>query len=293
MLAADNAPQREGWPMHFIDDEVVRRAVFERELDDQQQENGIEKRQLSEAGPMEAGSTLAITNNTTNRQIIKVLQNAIQVSNSDFQSLYSQAEQALIAKMINLLIMSVVGYVAILLVQLISFLQAVDGPGAAGLGLALLFYPIIIVAFVGRVINLASTFLEIRRIRMLKEATAFDIQLNQGKAIMQDLKKRAKTIRVGNNSIFIEGDNSGKVNTGTTIEIHQGAAAADVLALLLAYTKDNAEANEHAKKIALEMAKPKPNKSLIFAAWSAIVALLPQVKNVVDIATGMATLLGL
>jgi len=279
--------------MHFIDDEVVRRVVFERELDDEQLENGVGKRELSEAGPMEAKSILAITNNTTNRQITKVLHDAIQVSNSDFQILYSQAEQALIAKMINLLIMSVVGYVAITLVQIISFFQAADGPSAGGLGLALLLYPIMIIVFVGRVINLASTFLEIRRIRMLKEAAAFDIQLNQGKAIMQDLKKRAKTIRVGNNSIFIEGDNSGKVNTGTTIEIHQGAAAADVLALLLAFTKDSAEANEHAKQIALEMAKPKPNKSLIFSAWSAIVALLPQVKNVVDIATGMTTLLGL
>jgi len=279
--------------MHFIDDEVVRRAVFERELDDQQLEDGIGKRQLSEAGSIEAGSILAITNNTTNRQITKVLHDAIRVSNSDFQILYSWAEQALIAKMINLLIMSVVGYVAIIFVQVISFFQAVDGSGAANLGLALLLYPMMIIVFVGRVINLASTFLEIRRIRMLKEAAAFDIQLNQGKAIMQDLKNRAKTIRVGNNSIFIEGDNSGKVNTGTTIEIHQGAAAADVLALLLAYTKDNAEANEHAKQIALEMAKPKPNKRLIFSAWSAIVALLPQVKNVVDIATGMTTLLGL
>jgi hypothetical protein len=279
--------------MHFVDDEVIRRAIFERELEDQQLEEGNGKSEPSGAGPMKAKSIFAITNNTTNRQITKTLHDAIQVSNSDFQILYSQAEQALIAKMINLLIISVMGYVAIAAVQIIWLLQSADGPSSASLGLAFLLYPIMIIGFVSRVINLASTFLEIRRIRMLKEAAAFDIQLDQGKAIMQDLKRRAKTIRVGNNSILIEGDNSGRLNTGTTIEIHQGAAAADVLALLLTYTKDNVEANTHARQIALEMAKPKPNKSMMFSAWSAIVALLPQVKNVVDIATGMATLLGL
>jgi hypothetical protein len=81
--------------------------------------------------------------------------------------------------------------------------------------------------------------------------------------------------------------------TGTTIEIHQGAEAADIIARLLAFTKDNAEANKHATAIALEMANPKPDKSRILFAWNAIVALVPQTKNVVDIAAGMAKLLGL
>jgi hypothetical protein len=274
----------------IFDHEALRRAIIEREIENQDAPPKAND-PVRIPGPHDQ-----IVNSSSNADIIRLLGEAIEASNAEFQVKYTLAEQALIAKFINLLILSVGAYVAIGIFVIISFFHDSQSPGgsvAAPILLGNLLGNALTVAFVIRVINLAWTFLAIRRLRMQKQAFAVDAQLSQGEKIIIDLKTRAKTIRVGPNGIFIGGDNTGTLNTGTTIQIHQGAAAADVIALLLAYTKDNSEAHRYATILAIEMEKQNPNKSVMFSSWNSIVALLPRIVDIFDLSEGIAKLLGL
>jgi hypothetical protein len=176
---------------------------------------------------------------------------------------------SLIASVISLLIaLMAISYTGISLV-LINLL-------VSGIQYGIIFY---LASLCGRFVRLRAARISNEVHNDLKDAEGLR---EMAKAIEKKIEERASQIKAGDNAIIVVNSKTGNIEQTITTR----KELRDPLALLIAHAEQTGRADiiEAAKHIAAEASKETPDKSLVFNLWNKIVAAIPKIGEITEIA---------